>query len=315
MMIELTVAICTYNGAARLPQVLDGLVVQIDTEPFVWEIIVIDNNSRDRTADVVHQYQAQSNHPIHYYFEAKQGLAFARRLGIKKAQGDWVAFLDDDNLPSPNWVSQVYAFAQSHPQAGAYGGQIQGVYETNPPENFNRIASCLGIIDRGSTPFRYDIDSRGLLPAGAGLVVRQSVWLEHIPDQPMLKGVCGQSVSSKGEDLETLSYIRNAGWEIWHNPDMVIEHHIPRSRLEKDYLLQVFRGIGLSRYPIRRLRFPDLSLGLMVLVYLVSDCRKLIIHWIKYGTVLNTDIVAACEGQLFWYSLISPFYHWQQKKP
>lgn len=314
-MIELTVAICTYNGAARLPQVLDGLVVQIDTEPFVWEIIVIDNNSRDRTADVVHQYQAQSNHPIHYYFEAKQGLAFARRLGIKKAQGDWVAFLDDDNLPSPNWVSSVYSFAQSHPQAGAYGGQIQGVYETNPPENFHRIASCLGIIDRGSTPFRYDIDSRGLLPAGAGLVVRQSVWLEHIPDQPMLKGVCGQSVSSKGEDLETLSYIRNAGWEIWHNPDMVIEHHIPRSRLEKDYLLQVFRGIGLSRYPIRRLQFPDLSLGLMVLVYLVSDCRKLIIHWIKYGTVLNTDIVAACEGQLFWYSLISPFYHWQQKKP
>lgn len=314
-MIELTVAICTYNGAARLPQVLDGLVAQIDTESFVWEIIVIDNNSRDRTADVVHQYQGWCTHPIHYYFEAQQGLAFARRLAIKKAQGDWVAFLDDDNIPSPNWVSAVYAFAQSHPQAGAYGGQIQGVYETNPPENFNRIASCLGIIDRGSTPFRYDIDSRGLLPAGAGLVVRQSVWLEHIPEEPRLKGVCGQSLAAKGEDLETLSYIRNAGWEIWHNPDMVIEHYIPRSRLEKEYLLQVFRGIGLSRYLIRRLRYPDLPPGLMVLVYLVSDCRKLLMHWVKYGRVLNTDIVAACEGQLCWYSLISPFYHWQQKKP
>ncbi len=278
MMIELTVAICTYNGAARLPQVLDGLVAQIDTDPFVWEIIVIDNNSRDRTADVVHQYQGWCTHPIHYYFEAQQGLAFARRLAIKKVQGDWVAFLDDDNIPSPNWVSAVYAFALSHPQAGAYGGQIQGVYETNPPEDFNRIASCLGIIDRGSTPFRYDIDSRGLLPAGAGLVVRKSVWLEHIPEEPRLKGVCGQSLAAKGEDLETLSYIRNAGWEIWHNPDRVIEHHIPRSRLEKDYLLQVFRGIGLSRYPIRRLRFPDLPPGLMVLVYLVSDCRKLIMH-------------------------------------
>lgn len=60
-MIELTVAICTYNGAARLPQVLDRLVTQIDTQQFLWEIIVIDNNSRDRTADVVHQYQAQSH--------------------------------------------------------------------------------------------------------------------------------------------------------------------------------------------------------------------------------------------------------------
>jgi len=94
---------------------------------------------------------------------------------------------------------------------------------------------------------------------------------------------------------------------------MVIEHYISRSRLEKEYLLQVFRGIGLSRYAIRQLRFPGLSPGLIVLVYFVSDCRKLIIHWIKYGTVLNTDIVAACEGQLFWYSLISPFYYWQQQ--
>jgi hypothetical protein len=50
---------------------------------------------------------------------------------------------------------------------------------------------------------------------GVTKCIDTSVWIPYLipPTQ-----------HSKGEDLETLSYIRNAGWEIWHNPDMVIEH-------------------------------------------------------------------------------------------
>jgi cellulose synthase/poly-beta-1,6-N-acetylglucosamine synthase-like glycosyltransferase len=44
----------------------------------------------------------------------------------RTAQGDFIAFLDDDNWPAPDWVIQAVKFGQSHPQAGAYGGKIQG---------------------------------------------------------------------------------------------------------------------------------------------------------------------------------------------
>jgi len=56
-MIDFTVAIPTYNGADRLPLVLDRLRSQLNTASFTWEIIVVDNNSSDATATVVRHYQ------------------------------------------------------------------------------------------------------------------------------------------------------------------------------------------------------------------------------------------------------------------
>lgn len=316
MVVDLTVAICTFNGESRLPGVLELLLSQVHTEDFQWEIIIVDNNSTDNTANVVRDYQSKApeTHRIRYCFEPQQGLAFARRLAIKEALGTLVAFLDDDNFPTANWVSAAYSFGQLHPEAGAYGGQIHGQYEVNPPENFKKIASCLGVVDRGQKAFRYDISHQWLFPAGAGLVVRKQVWLDYVPDRPILKGVCAKSLSSKGEDLETLSYIRKAGREIWHNPEMVIYHQIPRSRLEKDYLLKLFRGVGLSRYPIRMLRFPGWQKPFVLPLYLANDTQKVIRHFIKYREILNTDIVAACELELFVSSLLSPFYHWKERR-
>ena len=55
--VNLTVAIPTYNGENRLPQVLDKLKEQVNTENINWEVIVIDNNSSDGTAKLVKEYQ------------------------------------------------------------------------------------------------------------------------------------------------------------------------------------------------------------------------------------------------------------------
>jgi glycosyltransferase involved in cell wall biosynthesis len=57
--LSITVAIPTYNGAQRLPQILDRLRSQITTTELRWEILVIDNNSQDNTAEVIQQYQAK----------------------------------------------------------------------------------------------------------------------------------------------------------------------------------------------------------------------------------------------------------------
>lgn len=312
-MVEITVAICTYNGATRLPKVLELLRSQSLTEHIAWEILVVDNNSTDNTAVVVKEYQSNWSkaYPIRYYFEARQGLAFARRKAIQEAKGSLVGFLDDDNFPASNWVSAAYQFGQLHPKAGAYGSRIYGDYEVEPPANFDKIACFLAIIDRGDQPIQYELRP-GLLPAGAGLVIRKQAWLEHVPELPILTGVCTTALSSKGEDLETLSYIRNAGLEIWYNPEMSIHHGIPKSRLEKEYLLKLFRGVGLSRYPIRMLRFKAWQKPLILPVYIVNDLRKLIIYLIKYRRILKSDLVATCEIELLWHGLVSPFYHWSK---
>ena len=135
-MVDFSVAIRLYNGASVLPKILDALSAQIITEPISWEIIIIDNNSVDRTANIVDDYQQRwTACPLNYVLEPRQGASFARRRAIVEANGTWIGFLDDDNIPDLHWVQAAYDFGTLHPQAAAFGSQIHPRYETTPPAN------------------------------------------------------------------------------------------------------------------------------------------------------------------------------------
>jgi glycosyltransferase involved in cell wall biosynthesis len=117
-MVDFTVAIRTYNGEQNLPILLERLRSQVGTEAINWEVVIVDNNSTDRTASVIEQYQANwpAQFPLNYFFEPEQGAAIARRRAIYEAQGVFIAFLDDDNYPSESWVAECYDFAIAHPK-------------------------------------------------------------------------------------------------------------------------------------------------------------------------------------------------------
>lgn len=312
MVINFTVVICTYNGADRLPNVLDRLRTQIDTEKIQWEVLVVDNNSTDQTQRVVQQYQDIWLNPeqLRYCFEAEQGLAIARQRAIEEARGELIGFLDDDNLPMQNWVANAYTFGQRHPHVGAYGSRIEGEFEVPPPANFKRIASLLALTDRGSRVMQYDPQKK-VLPPGAGLVVRKQSWLENVPERCFLQGRFREPYLP-GEDLEALLYIQRAGWEIWYNPEMQIFHQIPHWRLEKDYLVNLCRGIGLSRFHTRMLSVPTWQAPLVFPLYVLNDLRKLALHFYRYRADVKRDLVAACELELLVGSLLSPTYVWKE---
>ena len=313
MGVDLTVAIPTYNGARRLPEVLERLRQGTTrTTTFTWEVIVVDNNSTDDTAKVVQTYQADwsNQHPLRYCFEARQGAAFARRRAFEEANGTLVGFLDDDNIPTPDWMASAYAFALAHPEAGAYGSQIHGVFEVTPPENFQRLAPFLAITQKGSKPLRYEPQKR-VLPPSAGLVVRRQAWVDSVPSKLVLTGRTSTSMVTS-EDLEMLSHIQAKGWEIWYNPTMQIDHKIPRWRLEREYLIPFFRGIGLSRHVTRMLSVKPWQRPVATLAYMTNDLRKIVAHLLKHGISVRSDLIAACEMELFVSSLISPFYLWKQ---
>jgi len=307
-MLDLTVAIPTYNGEKRLPEVLDKLRSQTGTGAIGWEVLVVDNNSSDGTAEVVRQYQQNwlSGVPLRYCLETQQGAAFARQKAVQESQAELIGFLDDDNVPKLNWVSEAVKFAREHPQAGAYGSQIHGIFEAEPPPHFERIKGFLAITERGSQPHLYAPKMK-MLPPSAGLVVRRRAWLENVPPQMLLTGrVGGQMLAS--EDLEVLRYIQKAHWEVWYNPDMVIDHLIPRSRLEKDYLMKLCFGVGLSSHAIRMLKFPQWQRPFLAVAYLLNDIRKIVLHLFKYKLAVYTEIVAASEMQFLIGRFFSPFY-------
>ncbi|MEB3341994.1 hormogonium polysaccharide biosynthesis glycosyltransferase HpsE [Okeania sp.] len=321
--VDFTVAIPTYNGEARLPDVLDKLKSQIDTENFSWEVIVVDNNSTDKTAEVVGDY---ANHqktdwpkliPLRYAFAAKQGAAFARERAVEKARGEFIGFLDDDNLPAPEWVSQAYSFGKNHPQVGAFGSQIHGYFfeqnsESELPENFKEIACFLGIINRGNKPSLYKPKNK-MLPPGAGVVVRKQAWEKAVPKTLFLNHT-DKEAGLASEDLEALRHIQQAGWEIWYNPAMVVHHKIPNWRLKKDYLLKVVRCVGLSRNRMRMMTLKSWQKPLAFPAYMANDWRQLVLHRMKKGKLIKTDTVTACQTEFLWNTIKSPFFLWAKQQ-
>ena len=313
VMVDFTIAIPTYNGEHRLPEVLDRLRAQVGTESISWEVIVVDNNSTDGTADVIRCYQENWNLtcPLRYARESRQGASFARHRAAQEANGKYIGFLDDDNIPAVNWVAAAYAFGETHPQVGAFGSQIHGDFEVTPPENFKKIAPFLAIIERGPRPHCYD-PRKKMLPPGAGLVVRRETWFESVPEYLILNNK-GKAAGLASEDLEALLHIQNAGWEIWYNPEMEVYHKIPGWRFERDYLISLFRCVGLSRHRIRMLSTRRVwQRPFAFLAYMLNDLRKLIVHLLKYRKQLQDDLIAACEWELLVSSLVSPFFLWRK---
>lgn len=308
MSLEFTVAIPTYNGASRLPKVLDKLLAQVNTEQITWEVIVIDNNSTDETAQVVRDYQANwlSSVPLRYCFEPEQGAAFARLTAVREAKGELVGFLDDDNLPAPDWIEQAYLFAKEYPRAGAFSGQIHGEFEVPPPEGFERIQAFLAIREHGEEVHRFKPENLQLPPA-ASLVVRKKAWCESVPSRPKLTGKL-PGVMIQGDDYEPLLYIHKAGWEIWYHPGLHSYHQIPQWRLERDYLLSVCRGCGLATCQLRMINAKGWEKPILLVRTFLGNLRRIIQQTIKYKTKIKTDIITACEFEFFFGSLMSTFY-------
>lgn len=307
MSLDLTVAIPTYNGESRLPKLFERLRSQTGIDRLSWEIVVVDNNSTDGTAKVIQDYQANwpQAYPLRYFFEAEQGAAFARQRAVREARGELICFLDDDNLPDSHWLAAAYSFAQEHPKAGAYSGQIHGDFEVEPPANFNRIQAFLAIREHGPEPQLFEPENLRL-PPGAALVVRKQAWCESVPSRPTLTGKL-PGVMVQGDDYEPLLYIHKAGWEIWYNPAMHTYHQIPHWRLEKDYLLSLSRGCGLATCSLRMINAKTWQKPLIMFKTLLGNFRRVVLHSIKYKGQ-NTDLIAACEMEFFRGSMASPFY-------
>src|SRR4051812_17135636 len=105
--LKITVAICTYNRADLLAQTLAGIARQEFPHDH-YEVLVIDNNSRDHTAEVVARFATARPAPRHI-LEPQQGLDYGRNRAIAEARGEIILFADDDILVQPDWLTQMFA--------------------------------------------------------------------------------------------------------------------------------------------------------------------------------------------------------------
>lgn len=136
--LRLSIVVCTYNRADLLVDCLESLVNQ-DVDPESYEVIIVNNNSTDKTLEVVDRF-AKKYPNIRTVQELNQGLSHARNRGWREARGKYVAYIDDDAKASPDWCKRILnTFSTVTPTPAAVGGQIFPYYETLPPAWFSTL--------------------------------------------------------------------------------------------------------------------------------------------------------------------------------
>lgn len=246
-----TIYICTYNGEKKIGKCLDSILALQNINELVCKIVVIDNNSNDDTSGVVEAY-SKKNNLVKYEFEPDQGLSNARKHAAF-AETKWVIYVDDDNLLDSMWVVELERIVKSNPDLGVINGAVIAIEE----EPFLADEkNCLSIIYRDlACTHIYSIDrghNDNKIPMGAGLCVRTKA-LKKIADNGWLnlQGRTGINLSS-GEDGELCELVLQQGYKYYFSTNMKLQHLIPRSRLQYDYVNKLIFGLVEGRIGLLR---------------------------------------------------------------
>ncbi len=242
-----TVVLPTYRRDAALSRALAGLARQAD--PGVpWDLLVVDNDDAPGSEAIVLSAAASLPVPVRLVREQRRGASSARNRGIAEAGGTIVAFIDDDVVPSPDWLRRLLAPLLDR-RCDGVGGRV--VLDPTParPRWFDStwMTRCLaefkpfdeesevpadGYVLTASAAFRAD-----LLRATGGL----DVVLGPRPGVPMVN-----------DDVGLCQRFMALGGAIRYVPDAVVVHELPSGRLRRRYLVRRFYAQGRSDWLLER---------------------------------------------------------------
>lgn len=213
--ILISVVICTFNRAELLTKAIQSICDQ-SYDPRMFELIIVDNNSSDNTAQVVAAFTTEF--AIRYVRENQQGLSHARNRGWREAYGEYVGYLDDDAIAPPHWLALASAIIETeHPLV--FGGPVREYTITKPPQWY-----------KASYLTNVDLQKNGPIAEGEGLVAGGNMFcnraiLESVGGFDPKLGMSGTSLGYAEEDYLQYRIRRLEGRTlIYGHMDLYIRH-------------------------------------------------------------------------------------------
>jgi glucosyl-dolichyl phosphate glucuronosyltransferase len=249
---DITVCVCTHNRPHYLRDCLDGLKRQT-ARPDQFQVLVVDSGScGDVPAQIAGLVAA---HPNARLFRVdRPGVSFARNAGAELVGRGYIAYLDDDAIPAPDWVESVLrAIAEADPPPALIGGRILPRWEAPlPPWWPAHLRGTLSIIEiEGQGEYRSATLPAGLEPYGANMVV-DVARLRAIGGFGPHSGRFGKALLSD-EEVQLAWRLQAAGHSARYDSRIVVQHQIQASRLTPTWLLARLYWQGVSTVLTRRL--------------------------------------------------------------
>ncbi|MFL6530356.1 MAG: glycosyltransferase family 2 protein [Chthoniobacterales bacterium] len=240
---HIAVCVCTYKRPELLKQLLTAVERQTTDGVFEFSVVVADNDAKMSAQATVREFGAKSQLEIEYCVEPEQNIALARNRAISAAKGEFVAFIDDDELPEPMWLQQLYDAMMRFKADG-----VLGPVKPYLLENVPRWAVRAGFFDR---PNSRDYDSGMRLhwsQTGTGNVLLRRSSLNN-GDAPFLR-----EFGSGGEDVDFFRRSIEAGKVFVWSAEALAYEVIPAERTKLSFQLRraLLRGQGSLASPAGR---------------------------------------------------------------
>ena len=229
--VKLDVVVPTYNRSQLLKLTVDSLLQARVPEGMQVAILVVDNNSKDNTEQLVREIQKTAKIPVHYVKATRQGLSHARNAGIEAGSGDVIGFIDDDEEVNRDWyevVGREFSDEKVEFIGGPYLANCKIPMPGWIPPGYHAV---IGVVDpKPRQPFGPSFSGNLM---GGNAVIRRDVFDRVGTYSPKL-GRSGKGLLSE-EDAEFYRRLMAADILGYHVPELIIHHHIPQDRLTKKY--------------------------------------------------------------------------------
>lgn len=161
---KVSVVIPTYNRASIVPRAIESVLAQTVTD---LEVIVVDDGSSDDTGKVLREMFSDR---IRYYVQTNQGASVARNRGVEEARGEWIAFLDSDDLWEREKLEWQFKALER------FAPQCSGCYTDTRFFNHPETRTMFQLVEEeyrheGTMGVNTDVLERLVRPGGAGMVV------------------------------------------------------------------------------------------------------------------------------------------------
>ncbi len=227
MAVDISIVISTIGRADLLAQVLYALERQTGS----FETIVVcdgeDPGTRRVAADVHVPF------PIHWIFcSENRGQAFARNLGVARAEGTLLAFLDDDTLPAPGWLESHIRQHKVFSSERVVLGRLIHVYSNPPHTNIERfLREAVSVAQKRLEQLLTTMDKNARREFWVGLntSISRALFLAH--------GGFNTALRDVEEDAELASRLATPDVQFIYEPDALVYHHSTKN-LEKSHLVR-----------------------------------------------------------------------------